>query len=578
MIVDENGGAGGSDPPDIIEIEGGGQPSGVKPRLQVDKANPERTVTALRDIFVNAGGLFERGRLVKVIVDPIAGGAVAHVMTPAALIIAAHEISRPWMIKETRHGPQEVDCGLPQAMALMYNDHRDWRLMPLNGVASSPLLSADGGIRIAEGYDEASGLWCENMPADVADMVPLKPTKDDAARSLLLIRETFRTFCFADAAMVNEGCGVRAVDLAQDPGMDESSFLASFLSAPCRPSLWLAPGIAIRAAQISGAGTGKGLLVRCICEAAYGRQPSAVTAGGNREELEKRISTELIEAGPSVFLDNFNNLTLRSAALASALTERPARIRVFGKLVNATLNALAQVFATGNGLMLAEDLARRFILTELDAYMEDPERRSFAVDVLKEVARRRSQFLAAALTIWRYGRLAQLTPGEPLGSYESWCAQVRDPLLALGCRDPVERISDVKKRDPDRQALAALFGLWWTYHRDFVVRAHELNEEVRKQIDPQGRGRQFVAAYLERRVGARFGGYVFTRQTSPGKWSAATYKLIRTGEASDYDDAMNAAGGYRADAASASYAHATGRQRARAVIDGADDDGSNAFD
>ena len=251
---------------------------------------------------------------------------------------------------------------------------------------------------------------------------------------------------------------------------------------------------------------------------------------------------------------------------------------MFGKLANATLNALAQIFATGNGLMLAEDLARRFILTELDAYMEDPERRSFAVDVLKEVARRRSEFLAAALTIWRYGRLAQLAPGKPLGSYESWCAQVRDPLLALGCRDPVERISDVKKRDPDRQALAALFGLWWTYHRDFVVRAHELNEEVRKQIDPQGRGRQFVAAYLERRVGARFGGYVLTRQISPGKWSAATYKLIRTGEASDYDDASSAAGGYRTDAVSASHAHATGRPRARAVIDGAYDDGSNAFD
>jgi hypothetical protein len=69
-----------------------------------------------------------------------------------------------------------------------------------------------------------------------------------------------------------------------------------------------------------------------------------------------------------------------------------------------------------------------------------------------------------------------------------------------------------------------------------------------------------------------FGGYVLTRQTSPGKWSAATYKLIRTGEASDYDDAPS---GYRAEA---SYSHATGRPRARAVIDGADDDGSNAFE
>jgi hypothetical protein len=91
MTEDENGGSAGGDPPDIVEIEIARPPVG-KPRLQVEKANPERTVTALRDIFAAAGGLFERGRLVKVIFDPIAGGASAHVMTPAALVIAAHKV------------------------------------------------------------------------------------------------------------------------------------------------------------------------------------------------------------------------------------------------------------------------------------------------------------------------------------------------------------------------------------------------------------------------------------------------------------------------------------------------------
>jgi hypothetical protein len=59
--------------------------------------------------------------------------------------------------------------------------------------------------------------------------------------------------------------------------------------------------------------------------------------------------------------------------------------------------------------------------------------------------------LAALLTIWRCGCLADgLMQGITLGSYEQWCGWVRDPLLTLGCRDPVERMSEAKARDPFR--------------------------------------------------------------------------------------------------------------------------------
>lgn len=50
---------------------------------------------------------------------------------------------------------------------------------------------------------------------------------------------------------------------------------------------------------------------------AYGRQPSAITAGANDEELEKRISTELISGAPALFLDNMNGRSFRSDLLAS---------------------------------------------------------------------------------------------------------------------------------------------------------------------------------------------------------------------------------------------------------------------
>jgi hypothetical protein len=72
-------------------------------------------------------------------------------------------------------------------------------------------------------------------------------------------------------------------------------------------------------------------LARCICLIAFGRQPNAVTSGSTAEELEKRIASELIDGSPALFLDNLNNTAFRSNLLASAITERPSRVRVLGR-------------------------------------------------------------------------------------------------------------------------------------------------------------------------------------------------------------------------------------------------------
>ncbi len=156
-----------------------------------------------------------------------------------------------------------------------------------------------------------------------------------------LIRRTFRTFCFADAETVFDPAeGVPVVDISQPPGRDESGFLAALLTAVCRPSLPLAPGVLFRAAPISGAGTGKGLLARCISLIAFGREPHAVTSGAKAEELEKRIAAELMQGNPVLFLDNLNNTAFRSNLLASAITERPSRVRLLGQLADASAQCL----------------------------------------------------------------------------------------------------------------------------------------------------------------------------------------------------------------------------------------------
>jgi hypothetical protein len=197
-------------------------------------------------------------------------------------------------------------------------------------------------------------MWCENLP-DLDGLVPERPTRKDAATALLLIRETFKTFCFADAETIEDVvAGVPVVEVTKPPGRDESSFLAALLTAVCRPSLDFAPGVLLRAAAMSGACAGKGLLARCISIIAFGREPHAVTGGSNAEELEKRIAAELIEGSPTLFLDNLNNTALKSDLLASVITEKPARVRLLGRSQMVPLNASAFVVLTGNGLSVSE--------------------------------------------------------------------------------------------------------------------------------------------------------------------------------------------------------------------------------
>lgn len=512
----------------------GGSAGPGKPRLLVRPADPDVTVAELRTYLAAAGRLYDRGMPVRLAHDAMAGGAVAHPMTPDGLMREAHQCCRPFIKRERKEGVVEVDAALPKGVAVMYLDMRgEWGLLPLNGIASAPLLDNAGSIHAHDGYDPGTGMWCEHVPPGLDAAVPGTPTREQAAAALLVLRRLLRTFAFADASTVMEqGQDVPVVDVGTPPAMDESTALAALLTAVCRPSMPLAPGLLVRAASLSGAGSGKGLLVRVLCAIAFGRSPAAVTAGGTPDELDKRIGSELMAGGPTLFLDNLNDTALKSDSLASAITERPARVRVLGKSVMVPLNASAFIALTGNGLTVREDLARRFLAVELDAGVEDPETRRFRGDVLAEALGNRAALLAAALTVWRWGRredaAGKLAPGLPLGSFEAWCRWVRDPLLALGCADPVKRVADAKASDRKRQNVAELFKTWHNTHAADPIKAANLGDPVARLLDPQGRGRQYLAAALGRLVGTRAGGFVLTAQTPVGDWGATTYAVQPT--------------------------------------------------
>ncbi|MBW4034114.1 MAG: hypothetical protein HIU90_01445 [Proteobacteria bacterium] len=451
-----------------------------------------------------------------------------HRLTHHGITDLTHTVARPIRVKVNgKTGETEtVPVTFPERAAKAMMDSADWRLPAIDGVAVTPLLSDDGTIRAVEGYDPQTRLWCHAVPHI---QVPPRPSRADAAQALRTIRELFSTFPFADATRTT-AFDLDVVDPDQPPKDAETALLNGLLTAIAKPSLDLTPGLLIAAPDISGSGSGKGLLVKAICAIAYGAPPAAFTAGSAPGELDKRITSALIEAGNAVFLDNVNATALRSDTLASVITERPAWGRVFGETRMALLNSTAFVAVTGNGLSVSEDLARRFLACELDPKCDDPEAREFPDGhdgFLTNIKARRGELLTAALTIWRWGRQAEgkLTKGKPFGSFETWARWIRDPLLTLGCADPVEAIARAKARDPRRIKLAELFDQWWADHHNYAVPAARLSEAVKGILDPQNRGRNYIVSTVNAYVGTRAAGFVLTRQDAEGRWGHATYAL-----------------------------------------------------
>ena len=475
-------------------------------RLLINDKKPVETMKGLRKLMKDTRRFFEHGGRPVHLVFPANGEPpTAEALTPDVLVYQADTFCNPVDARG-----REID--LPAKVAKLYlkGATGEWGLPPLTSITTAPILGDDGSMRAAEGYHEATGLWCFRIPEL---SVPENPNEDDARRALEALRAALRTFPFADAERAREG-GVDVVRQDTDPGLDESAALVGLMTAVCRPSLWLAPGFLAEAAQVTGSGSGKGLLARLMILVAFGTAAKATGARRDNAELEKTLVAALRQAAPFVLVDNITDTTVRSNVLASVLTERPCELRTMRTSNTFIANSGAFIVVTGNGITITEDLARRFINSRLDPRCENAESRPFAMGVgafLRDIASRRPELLTAALTIWRWGRRNTIAPGKTLGSYEVWSRWCRDPLLELGCQDPVERIGAVKRYDPDRIEIDDLFRLWDERHGRTHLTAQELHADVKAALDPISRGRPTSQGRTSARVTGQLGKLVATQ-------------------------------------------------------------------
>src|SRR5262249_27760982 len=154
-----------------------------KPQLVIHPGNLPATAEALRDILAASGKLFDRGLPVRVVKPADGGPPSAAPLTKNSTVVETHRLCQP--VKMNAEG-KLVPATLPERVANMYLDMAgEWRLPPLAGISTSPLMSADGSVRAADGYCSATSLWCSSVP--MLELPP-RPSRADAEAALKLLR------------------------------------------------------------------------------------------------------------------------------------------------------------------------------------------------------------------------------------------------------------------------------------------------------------------------------------------------------------------------------------------------------
>lgn len=286
-------------------------------------------------------------------------------------------------------------------------------------------------------------------------------------------------------------------------------------------------------------GTGKGLLSEVSSLITLGYSAPVMSQPRDGDELEKRITTVLLEGRPFVFLDNVTQL--KSPHLAAALTAEIWQGRVLGKSEMVSVPNRAVWLATGNNVEISDEFARRIIPIRLDAGVERPEdRRGFRHKNLPEYVRsNRSELVSACLSLVQ-GWIDAGTPkgAAMLGRFESWAGIIGGILEVSGVSGFLsgrERL--YTDADSETREWAALCEAWWFAYGERPISAKDLFGILQEQnllLDLWG-GRTSQGALqrtghaLSSRRDRVFGGYKILPAGKDGVTRSAAYRLTKVG-------------------------------------------------
>ena len=229
-------------------------------------------------------------------------------------------------------------------------------------------------------------------------------------------------------------------------------------------------------------GTGKGLLAEVMNLIPLGYVVPTMSQPRDGDELEKRLTSVLLEARPIVFLDNVTRLG--SEALHIVLTSETWQGRILGKSETVTVPNRAVWLASGNNVMLSDEMTRRVIPIRLDAGVERPEERTGFkhVPLAEYVRAHRSELVSACLSVVQTWIDAGMPKGKAtLGRYEVWAGTMGGILQVCGVCGFLEGRERLHvEADKETTEWAMLCEHWHSAHGGNLVTAQDVFDVTRE--------------------------------------------------------------------------------------------------
>jgi len=337
-----------------------------------------------------------------------------------------------------------IVSNLPTRIAKNILAASSWSSLPeIERVIETPVIRPDGTILLKAGYDPITKLYLAPV-IDFSDMqIPEELTRAHAeASARFIMDEIFCDFPFEDAA-------------------SKANTLALLVSVVARPLI--DSNVPLFIIDKPQAGTGASLMLDIISQITHGKPADMGGAPSTDDEWRKSITADLMEGKPIIVKDNVVG-KLKSASLARALTSKIWSDRLLGQNVTVNLPQQAVWIATGNGISVGGDIARRSVEIRLISDWARPwERTEFKhPQILEWVGEHQRDIIAHILIIIRAWYLAgHPAGGRTLGSFESWARTVSGILEFAGVEGFMANAAKFyDDADDDIAEWDAFLGVW----------------------------------------------------------------------------------------------------------------------
>lgn len=332
----------------------------------------------------------------------------------------------------------------------------------LQSLVEYPVLLKSGQVLQKPGYDSDSFLLYR--PSGSYLPVPHDPTKEEVLASVGRLLDLVVDFPFAQE-------------------VHKSAWLAGTLTLFARPSYDGPTPFFLIDGNVRG--SGKSLLCDVASIIATGRRAPRTTQVVDETEERKRITAVARAGDVLILIDNISR-PFGNGAIDSALTSTTWKDRLLGQTEIQSYPLYAVWWGTGNNVQFraGADTARRTLHMRLLSPEQNPESRTDFKhpNLIAHVLRERPRLVADCLTILRGYAVAnqkanggavlplgmdagskeaealKAAPRKSWGSFEGWCAAVRDAIVWAGLPDPILA----------HEQLAAMADTTATAHEDLV--------------------------------------------------------------------------------------------------------------